>query len=70
MEHQNRNYFVVPIILSDLNYFPNQLINHCWDGLTVSVFDLVFVLKTVFKKPKTVSHGFSIHFSSHFLDYG
>jgi hypothetical protein len=27
MEHQNRNYFVVPIILSDLNYFPNQLIN-------------------------------------------
>jgi hypothetical protein len=25
-------------------------------------YDLVFVLKTVSKKPKTVSHAFSIHF--------
>jgi hypothetical protein len=35
-----------------------------WDGKTVSVFDLEFVLKTVSKKLETVSHGFSIHFSS------
>jgi hypothetical protein len=41
-----------------------------WDGKTVSVFDLVFVLKTVSKKPETVSYGFSIHFSSDYWYHG
>jgi hypothetical protein len=35
-----------------------------YDGNAIEELWLVFVLKTVSKKPETVSYGFSIHFSS------
>jgi hypothetical protein len=42
------------------------IVDHCWDGLTV----VGFCIENGLQKTETVPHGFSIHLSNHFLNFG